>query len=297
MFGIHSPICNQHFGAQINKANQIRTVDLYGNNVKTEAGAPGGSFMHVHQVMVNVVLNDLRNAHIMLKTGTDAFSGAVSGCMEYKKRLTHNIVPDMIIRAHGGATSNIMLDFNFLFSTSNSYKHAEGKFGGGAELRQKQARRNYRTAVQYLDVMENGNIPETTGPAEEILNRYRDRGSGCTGLIIGEHGNLSSAYLYIRDLITESLASRQRESTGIFRQRSFTFATSSLYPSRVGIATITASLLTTHRGCSNVRSTAVGGLTATRAWAHFLIERIQILVFGFDDVTQLGAQARQRQFY
>jgi hypothetical protein len=39
------------------------------------------------------------------------------------------------------------------------------------------------------------------------------------------------------------------------------------------------------------------GLIAARAWARLLIERIQILVLGFDDVTELGAQARQRQFY
>jgi hypothetical protein len=34
--------------------------------------------------MVNVVANDLRNKHIMYKTGIDAFSGAVSGNMELK---------------------------------------------------------------------------------------------------------------------------------------------------------------------------------------------------------------------
>jgi hypothetical protein len=39
------------------------------------------------------------------------------------------------------------------------------------------------------------------------------------------------------------------------------------------------------------------GLIAARAWAYLLIERIHILVFGFDDVTELGAQERQRQFY
>jgi hypothetical protein len=44
-------------------------------------------------------------------------------------------------------------------------------------------------------------------------------------------------------------------STGNFRRRSFTFATSSLNPSRVDIATTTLSLLTIYRGCSNVRST------------------------------------------
>jgi hypothetical protein len=39
------------------------------------------------------------------------------------------------------------------------------------------------------------------------------------------------------------------------------------------------------------------GLKAAREWARLLIERIHILVLGFDDVTELGAQARQRQFY
>jgi hypothetical protein len=59
MFGLPLPICKQHFGAQINKANQNKTVDLYGDNVKIAAGVPGGSFMHVHQAMVHVVGNDL----------------------------------------------------------------------------------------------------------------------------------------------------------------------------------------------------------------------------------------------
>jgi hypothetical protein len=39
------------------------------------------------------------------------------------------------------------------------------------------------------------------------------------------------------------------------------------------------------------------GLTAARAWARLLIGRFQILVLGFNDETELGAQARQRQFY
>jgi hypothetical protein len=53
--------------------------------------------MHVHQAVVTVVGNDLRNAHIIFKTGIGAFSGAVSGNMELKKRSTQNILPDMII--------------------------------------------------------------------------------------------------------------------------------------------------------------------------------------------------------
>jgi hypothetical protein len=50
MFGLLLPICKQYFGAQTNKANQNKTVDLYGDNVQTAAGIPGGSFMHVHQL-------------------------------------------------------------------------------------------------------------------------------------------------------------------------------------------------------------------------------------------------------
>jgi hypothetical protein len=39
------------------------------------------------------------------------------------------------------------------------------------------------------------------------------------------------------------------------------------------------------------------GPTAARAWARLLIDRRHILVVGFGDVTELGAKARQRQFY
>jgi hypothetical protein len=84
-----------------------------------------------------------------------------------------------------------MLDFKSLCSTSSAYKHADGMFGGGVEVRQEQVRRNYRAVFQYLNLAENGNPPGTIGPAEEILIRYGDRGSGCTGLIIGKHGNRS----------------------------------------------------------------------------------------------------------
>jgi hypothetical protein len=167
-FGLPSLICKQHLGTQIDKANKNKIVDSDGDNVKSAAGAPGGSSMHVHQAMVKVVASDLRNGqngHIMFKTGTDALSGAVSGNMESNKRLTQNILPDMIIRAQNGVTSNIMVDFKFLCSTSTAYQHGEGKFGGGVEVRQEEVRRNYRTAIQHLDLMENGNIPGTIGPA------------------------------------------------------------------------------------------------------------------------------------
>jgi hypothetical protein len=134
-FSLPSPICKQHFCASAhksNKGNHIKTVDLYGDNVKTAAGVPGGSFMHVHQALVNVVGNDLRRAKIMFKRGIEAFSGAVSGYMESKKRLTQHIIPDMIIKAKDGVTNNIMLDFKSICSTSSVYQHAEGKYGVGA---------------------------------------------------------------------------------------------------------------------------------------------------------------------
>jgi hypothetical protein len=144
-------------------------------------------------------------------------------------------------------------------------------FGGGVEVRPEQVRRNYRTAVQHLDLTENGNTPGTIGPAEKILNTYGDRGSGCTGLIIGKHRNLSSAFLHIRDLIAKSLVNRHcnyyciapHHAEGMFKRE------------------------------INRR----WGLIAARAWVRLLIERIHILILGFGNVTELGAQARQRQFY
>jgi hypothetical protein len=38
-------------------------------------------------------------------------------------------------------------------------------------------------------------------------------------------------------------------------------------------------------------------LTVARAWARLLNGRLRILVLGFGDVTEMGAQARQRHFY
>jgi hypothetical protein len=119
--------------------------------------------------------------------------------------------------------------------------------------------------------MVNGNTPGTIGPAEEILNTYGDRGSECTGLIIGKHGNLSSAFLHSRDLITKSLASRHCNYYCIAPHHS--------------------------QGMFKPEINRRWRLTAARAWARLLIERIDIVVLGFDDVTELGAQARQRQFY
>jgi hypothetical protein len=52
-----------------------------------------------------------------------------------KKRLTQNIIPVMIIPAQDDLNSNIMTDYKSLCSTSTAYKHGEGKFGGGVEVR------------------------------------------------------------------------------------------------------------------------------------------------------------------
>jgi hypothetical protein len=124
-----------------------------------------------------------------------------------------------------------MLDFKSLSSTRNAFMHAQCTLWGVAEVRQEQVKSSYRAAVKNLDLTQNKTPPGMIGTVEEIIYRYGVRGSGCTGLIISKHGNLSSAFLHIRGLITLS---------------------------RVGIATATASLLTMHWGCSIVRSTAVG---------------------------------------
>jgi hypothetical protein len=121
---------------------------MNGDNVKTAAGVLGGSFMHVDQAIVNLVGNDLRNTHVMLKTSTGAFSGAVSGNMELKKQLTQNTLQDMIINAQDSATNSIMLDFKSLCSKRNAYKHAEGRLGGGVEVREEQVKRSYRAALK-----------------------------------------------------------------------------------------------------------------------------------------------------
>jgi hypothetical protein len=52
MFGNPSPIWNEHFSVQTNRANQSKRVDEYGDNIKSAAGGLGGSFMHVYKSMV-----------------------------------------------------------------------------------------------------------------------------------------------------------------------------------------------------------------------------------------------------
>jgi hypothetical protein len=85
--------------------------------------------------MANVVGKDLRNVQIILIIGIESFSGEISGKMELKKRLTQNNIQYMIIKEQDGVKNKIMLDFKFLCSRSSAYKHAEGTFGGGVEVR------------------------------------------------------------------------------------------------------------------------------------------------------------------
>jgi hypothetical protein len=92
--------------------------------------------------------------------------------------LTQNILPDLIIDAQDSVTKNIIFDFKSLCSTNKLYKHVEGKFGEGVEVRQEQVNINYRVAVRNLDSSQNGNPPKTIGPGEGIFNRYGDRSSG-----------------------------------------------------------------------------------------------------------------------
>jgi hypothetical protein len=99
--------------------------------------------------------------------------------------------------------------------------------------------------------------PGTMGPAEEILNKYVDRGSGCPSLITGKHKNLLSAFLRIHDLITKSLANR--------------------YCNYYCIAPHYA------QGMFEVEINRRWKLTAARAWARLLIQRTHILVLGFDN--------------
>jgi hypothetical protein len=54
------------------------------------------------------------------KIDIDAFGGAVSGKMVLKKRLTQNIIPDMIFNAQDGVSNTIMLDLKSLCSTSSA---------------------------------------------------------------------------------------------------------------------------------------------------------------------------------
>jgi hypothetical protein len=89
---------------------------------------------------------------------------------------------------------------------------------------------------------------------------YGDRGSGCTGLVIGKHGILSSAFLRIRDLITKSLANRHCNYYCIVPEHA--------------------------QGMFKREIMRRPELTAARAWANLLIEPIHIVELGFDDVTE-----------
>jgi hypothetical protein len=83
--------------------------------------------MHVHEAMVNVFGNDLQHAHIKHKRGIDKLS--VSSQRQHGVEKAVDPEYDMSMIAQVDVTSSIMLDLKSLCSTSNSYQHAEGKFG------------------------------------------------------------------------------------------------------------------------------------------------------------------------
>jgi hypothetical protein len=91
VFGNSSPICKAHFGAQINKANQIITLDMYRDSVETAVGVPGGSFMNVHESIINTARSDLKRAKRVFKRGSGTFSKAVDSNEELEKRLTQKV--------------------------------------------------------------------------------------------------------------------------------------------------------------------------------------------------------------
>jgi hypothetical protein len=122
-----------------------------------------------------------------------------------------------------------------------------------------------------LNKKQNKNHPGMIGPAEEILNRHREGVSGCTGLVIGKHGNLSSAFICICDLITKSLANQHYRFCNIAPRNA--------------------------QGIFNFEINRRWRMAIGRAWIRLLIDRISILVLGLGDETELGAQVRQRHFY
>ena len=51
-----------------------------------------------------------------------------------------------------------------------------------------------------MDLQINRTPPGTIGPAEEILNRHGlDKGYECTSYVFEKHGNLSPAFITLRD--------------------------------------------------------------------------------------------------
>jgi hypothetical protein len=69
----------------------------------------------------------------------------------FKKRLTQNVHPNMIINEQDIDDKGIMLNFKSLRSASTTPKNSNMKFGEGAEVRQEQVTRSYRQALQNLD--------------------------------------------------------------------------------------------------------------------------------------------------
>jgi hypothetical protein len=86
-----------------------------------------------------------------------------------------------------------------------------------------------------------------------------------------KHGNLSSAFLCIRDLITKYLANQHCKYYSIASYHA--------------------------QGKFKLEINRRWRLAAARVWTSLLIGRIHVFVLGFDDKTTLGAQEGRRQIY
>ena len=108
-----------------------------------------------------------------------------------------------------------------------------------------------------MDLQINRTPPGTIGPAEDILNRYgQEKGSGCTGFVFGKHGNLSPAFIVLRDLIVNKRTNELAQYYNTPRAQVVGMLKSELSKCR--------------------------GLTIARALAKFLLTRIQYPVLDYN---------------
>jgi hypothetical protein len=96
--------------------------------------------------MVSVVGNDHKRACIVFKRGISTFCGAANGKREFKKWLTQNVLPDMIINAQDTGGKKIRPNFKTFGYRRSAYKNSTGNFGEDAEVGQEQVSMSYRLA-------------------------------------------------------------------------------------------------------------------------------------------------------
>ena len=283
MFGLPSPACRSIINAPVNNSHKNTKVDSHGDNVKTASGVKGGSYYVLHQTVLHMVESGLTEAQIRHRKGTDTFLSAFNQTLREDgvaeaHRQVQGIVPDIIIDRRNHERSNekvrlqgtiFMGDVKSLCSKQDRYRNTTS--GEAVRTREAEVTSAYRSTARRMDLQFNLNPPGTIGPAEEILNRHGINGSGCTGLVTGKHGNLSPAFHDVRDLIVDALATKHANYYTTPRAR-----VESMFRFEIN-----------HRW----------GLTVARAWARFLLTRIQELVHGNVNTAGTGAQSLRRLFY